>query len=75
MDRFFGSDNPGALFKRPAKVYNFHDIIMALVAFRAVQVTKPGSHSSSTNHDDFEDVSPVDKLAVKVHQEAQEHRL
>jgi hypothetical protein len=75
MDRFFGPGNPGALFKRPANVYNFHDTVMASVVFRAEQVTKPGVHSSSANKDDFEDVALVDKLAIKIHQEAQEHRL
>jgi hypothetical protein len=68
MDHFFGPGNPGALFKRPANIYNFHDTIMASVAFHAEQVTKPGAHSSLTNRDDFEDVSLVDQLAVKIHQ-------
>jgi hypothetical protein len=75
MDRFFGPGNPGALFKRPANVYNFHDTVMASVVFRAEQVTKPGAHSSSVNNEDFEDDSPVDKLAIRIHQEAQEHSL
>ncbi len=75
MDRFFGPGNPGALFKRPANVYNFHDTVMASVAFRSEQVTKPGAHSSSANNEDFEDVSLVDKLAIRIHQEAQEHSL
>jgi hypothetical protein len=37
----FGPGNPGALFKRPTNVYNFHDTAMTSVAFRAEQVTKP----------------------------------
>jgi hypothetical protein len=75
MDHFFGPGNPGALFKRPANVYNFHDTVMASVAFCSEQVTKPGAHSSSANNEDFEDVSLVDKLAIRIHQEAQEHSL
>jgi hypothetical protein len=75
MDRFFCSGNPGVLFKRPANIYNFHDTIMALVVFCAEQVTKSGAHLSLTYRDDFEDVSPVDKLAVKIRQEEQEHKL
>jgi hypothetical protein len=75
MDRFFGPGNPGALFKRPANVFNFHDTVMALVVFRAKQVMKPGAHSSSTNRDDFKDVAHVDRLATKLHQESQDHKL
>jgi hypothetical protein len=75
MDHFFGLENPGALFKRPAHVYNFHDTVMASVAFCANQVTKPGAHSSLANSKYFEDVSPVDKLAIKIYQQAQDHRL
>jgi hypothetical protein len=75
MDRFFGPGNPGALFKCPTNIYIFHDMLMTLVAFHAEQVTKPGAHSSPANSEDFEDVSPVDKLALKIHQQAQEHRL
>jgi hypothetical protein len=75
MDRFFGPGNPRALFKRPANIYNFHDTVMASVVFRAEQVTKPGAHSSSTNRDDFEDIAQVNRLATKIHQESQEHKL
>jgi hypothetical protein len=75
MDRFFGPGNPGALFKHPANVYNFHDTVMASLVFHSKQVTKPGAHSSSANKDDFEDVAPVDKLAITIHQQAQEHSL
>jgi hypothetical protein len=56
-------------------MYTFHDTVMASVAFLANQVTKPGAHLSLTNCDDFEDISQVDRLATKIHQESQEHKL
>lgn len=66
---------PRPLFKRPTNVYNFHDTVMALVVFHAEQVTKLGAHSLSTNHDDFEDIAQVDRLATKIHQESKKHKL
>jgi hypothetical protein len=75
MDHFFGPGNPGALFKRPATVYNYYVTVLAAAAFRTNQVTKPGVHSLLANSEDFEDISPGDKLAIKIHRQAQEHRL
>ncbi len=72
---FFGLGNPGALFMRPANIYNFQDTLMGSAAFHAEEVIKAGAHSSSSNRDDFKDISPVDKLAIKIHQESQEHKL
>ncbi len=48
---------------------------MALVAFCAEQVTKTGAHSSSTSREDFEDVAEVDRWAIKIFQQSQEHKL
>ena len=36
---------------------------------------KPGTHSSPSNHNTFEDVDQLDKFAIEINQEVQEHRL
>jgi hypothetical protein len=36
---------------------------------------KPGTHSSPSNHNNFEDVDQLDKFAIEINQEVQEHRL
>jgi hypothetical protein len=69
--RFFGPGNPGRHFKRLAKVFNLHDKVMKAITFRAEAVLKPGSHSSSNNPGDFEDISFVNQLAVKLYRDRQ----
>jgi hypothetical protein len=45
--------------------------VIKAITFRAEAVIKPGSHSSSADPNDFEDVSTVDRLAVKLYKERQ----
>jgi hypothetical protein len=75
IDRFFGAGKPGALFKRPTNVYTFHDTVMASTECRARQATAPGVYSSSNNRDDYENTPRVDKLAIRIFREFQEHKL
>ena len=75
IDHIFGAGKPGALFKRPANVYTFHDTVLASTEFRAKQATGPGAHSSSNNRDDYENIPRVDKLAIRIFREFQEHKL
>ena len=70
-NRFFGPGNPGRYFKRLAKVFNLRDKVMKAITFRAEAILKPGSHSSSSNPGDFEDISFVDKLAVRLYRDRQ----
>jgi hypothetical protein len=70
-NRFFGPGNPGRHFKRLAKVFNLRDKVMKAITFRAEAILKPGSHSSSSNPGDFEYISFVDKLAVKLYRDRQ----
>ncbi len=70
-NRFFGPGNPGHHFKRLAKVFNLRDKVMKAITFRAEAIVMPGSHSSSSNPGDFEDISFVDKLAVKLYRDRQ----
>jgi len=70
IDRFFGAGKPGALFKRPANVYTFHDTIMASTEFRARQATGPGAHSSSNNRDDNEKEHKLHEKARKLEEAA-----
>jgi hypothetical protein len=75
IDHIFGAGKPGALFKRPANVYTFHDTVMVSTEFRAKQATGPGAHLSSNNRDDCENIPRVDKLAIRIFRECQEHKL
>jgi len=65
MDRFFGGGNLGQLFKRPAKVLDFCDKVIKSIAYRSANCLRAGSHSSSTNREDFENFSVTDSLAVQ----------
>jgi hypothetical protein len=38
-------------------------------------MAQPGAHSSLNNYEDFEDILPVDKLAMKTFQQSQVHKL
>jgi hypothetical protein len=66
---FFGPGNSGHHFKRLAKVFNLHDKVMKAITFRAEPVLKPGSHSSFTNPGDFEDISFINQLAMKLYRD------
>jgi hypothetical protein len=48
---------------------------MASVEFHAKQATGPGAHSSSSNHDDFEEIPRVDKQAIRIFWKFQDHKL
>jgi hypothetical protein len=52
-------------------VFTLRDKVLKSIAFRAEAVLKPGSYSSSLEPSDFENVSTVDQLAVKLYQERQ----
>jgi hypothetical protein len=54
-----------------AKVFTLRDKVLKSISSRAEAVLKPGSHSSSLEPSDYENVSAVDKLAVKLLQEHQ----
>jgi len=72
MDRFFGGGNLGQLFKRPAKVLDFCDKVIKSIAYRSANCLRAGSHSSSTNREDFENFSVTDSLAVQLLRECKE---
>ncbi len=42
-----------------------------MIIFRAEAVLKPGSHSSSTDPGDFEDISFINQLVVKLYRDRQ----
>jgi len=75
IDCFFGAGKPGALFKRPTNVYTFHDTVLASTEFRAKQATGPGAHLSSNNRDDYKNIPRLNKLAIRIFHEFQEHKL
>jgi hypothetical protein len=54
-----------------AKVFTLRDKVLKSISSQAEAVLKKGSHSSSLEPNDFENVSVVDKLAVKLFQERQ----
>ncbi len=68
---FFGPSNPGHFFKRCAKVFTLRDKVLKSISFWAEAVLKLGSHSLSLEPSDFENVSLMDQLAVKLFQERQ----
>jgi hypothetical protein len=76
MDCFLGSGNLGRLFKGPAKVLDFRNEVIKSIAYRSANGLRAGSHSSSTNQEDFENFSATDSLAVQLlceRKEAIEH--
>jgi hypothetical protein len=75
IDRFFGASKPGALFKCLANVYTFHDTVMVSTEFRARHATGPGVHSLSNNRNDYENIPRVDRLAIRIFCDFQEHKL
>ena len=52
-------------------IFNLRDKVMKAIMFMAKAILKPGSHSSSTNPGDFEDISFVNQLAVKLYKDRQ----
>jgi hypothetical protein len=70
-DRFFGPSNPGRYFKRLAKFLTLRGKVLKSISSQAEAVHKPGSHSSSLEPNDYENVFVVEKLAIKLFQECQ----
>jgi hypothetical protein len=52
-------------------IFNLRDKVMKVITFRAETILKPGSHSSSTNPGDVEDISFVNQLTVKLYKDLQ----
>jgi hypothetical protein len=72
MDLLF---KPGAScekYKCPKNTYDFNNQVLVAMKVQYERVTGPGSHSSSQNPGDHEDVVVVDKLAVSLYIEIQE---
>jgi hypothetical protein len=59
-----------SMFKRPANVYDFKKKVLSAMKARYLRVTSRGSHSVDVDGD--EDVSMVDRLAVKMQTEMTE---
>jgi hypothetical protein len=53
------------------KVFTLCGKVLKSISSRAEAVLKPGGHSSSLEPNDYENISAVDKLAVKLFQECQ----
>ncbi len=64
-------DKPLFMFKRPGNLYDFKKKVVAGMKARHRKVTGRGTHATSANPDDFEDVSAVDRLAEKLYNEMQ----
>jgi hypothetical protein len=67
---------PGAareLYKRPRNTYDFKNkVLSAIKAIRNDRVNGPGTHSSSNNPNDNENLLEVDKLSMRLYVEYQE---
>jgi hypothetical protein len=62
----------GEYYKKPSNKYDFKKKIMAAMKRRHDKVSAPGAHSSSSNPEDYETPSAVDKLAEKLYKEYKE---
>jgi hypothetical protein len=71
IEDLFLPDKPLFMFKRPGNLYDFKKKVVAGMKARHGKVTGRGTHATSANPDDFEDVSAVDRLAEKLYNEMQ----
>ncbi len=69
IDDLFLPDKPFFMFKRPGNLYDFKKKVVAGMQARHRKVTGRGTHSTSANPDDHEDVSVVDRLTEKLYNE------
>jgi len=60
------------LYKRPQKVYDFKNKVVSAMKHHYERVSAPGSHSSSNDPGDHEDLSELDQMCVRLYQEYQE---
>ena len=60
------------LYKRPQKVYDFKNKVVSAMKHHYERVSAPGSHSSSNDPGDHEDLSELDQLCVRLYLEYQE---
>jgi hypothetical protein len=72
MDMLFKQGGACELYKRPKNTYDFKSKVMSAVKKRYDRVNGPGTHSSSGNPSDHEDVLMVDQLASRIFVEYQE---
>ena len=72
MDMLFRQGGACKLYKRPKNTYNFKNKVVSAVKKRYERVNGPGTHSSSSNPSDHEDVLVVDQLASRIFIEYQE---
>ena len=72
MDMLFKRGGACELYKRPKNTYDFKSKVMSAVKKRYDRVNGPGTHSSSGNPSDHEDVLMVDQLASRIFVEYQE---
>jgi preprotein translocase subunit SecD len=60
------------LYRRPRNTYDFKNKVLSAIKARYDRVNGPGTHSSSNNPNDHEDLLEVDKLSVHLYVEYQE---
>ena len=66
IEDLFLPDKPLFMFKRLGNLYDFKKKVVAGMKAQHGKVTGRGTHATSTDPDDFEDVSAVDRLAEKL---------
>jgi len=72
MDLLFKAGAACEKYKRPKNTYDFKNKVLSAMKVRYDRTTGPGTHSSSDNPGDHEDVLPVDEIAVRLYVEYQE---
>ena len=72
MDLLFKAGAACEKYKRPKNTYDFKNKVLSAMKVRYDRTTGPGTHSSSDNPGDHEDVLPVDEVAVRLYVEYQE---
>ena len=66
MDLLFKAGAACEKYKRPKNTYDFKNKVLSAMKVRYDRTTGPGTHSSSDNPGDHEDVLPVDEIAVRL---------
>jgi hypothetical protein len=72
MDLLFKAVAACEKLKRPKNTYHFKNKVLSVMKVRYDRITGPGTHSSSDNPGDHEDVLPVNEVAVRLYIEYQE---
>jgi hypothetical protein len=59
-------------YKRPQKIYDFKNKVVSAMKAHYERVSAPGSHSTSNDPGDHEDLSEMDQLCMRLYVEYQE---